>query len=205
MIITSDEVKSLLQISGTTYDSLITAMIPVVQDFVLKYTNNYFETLTESVYRDTNTISFVSGSPAKINDSQNQFVYMGFVAGIHVRVQGSKFNDGIYKVDSVEAGSLILSSDDELISESVDSNVLVKITIVQFPKGIKLPVAKMIGFHLEKRNARGVQSESLGDHSISYQSGGSYPKSLLDELNQYRQAKFVGSSNSRIYDMMSKR
>jgi len=205
MIITAAEVKSLLQISGSAYDSFIDAMIPVVQDFVIQYTNNYFEILTDSVYRDTNTLSFVTGSPAKINDSQNKFVDMGFVAGIHIRVNGSKFNDGIYKVDSVSARTLTLSSDDSLTNESEDSEVVIKITVVQFPKGIQLPVAQLIGYNFEKRNMKGVQSERLGDHSISYQSGGGYPKSLLEGLNQYRNLKFVGGSTEKVYDMYTKR
>lgn len=205
MITELNEVKNLLQISDTSKDSFINSMIPIVQDFVLKYTNNYFEILTDEVYRDSNTISFVSGTPAKINDSQNKFISLGFVPGIHIRVQGSKFNDGVYKVDIVEAGTLTLSVDEQLINESADSEVVVLITIVQFPKGIKLPIAKLIGFHLDPKNAKGVQSESLGDHSINFQSGGMYPQSLLNDLRPYMRMKTLDKSSNRLYDIYTKR
>jgi hypothetical protein len=180
-------------------------MIPVVQDFVFTYTNNYFEILTDEVYRDDNTISFVKGTPSKINDLRNQFVSMGFVKDIHVRVQGSKFNDGVYEAADVEDGSLTLSTDDELINEAVDSEVVTLITVVKFPKGIKLPVAKLIGFHLDPKNAKGVQSESLGDHSISFQSGGNYPQSLLNDLIPYRRMKALGNPRKRMYSISNKR
>ena len=205
MIITLDEVKSLLQITNTSKDSFIASMIPVVQDFVFTYTNNYFEILTDTVYRDSNSISFVNGSPSKINDLQNKFISAGFVPGIHTRVQGSKFNDGVYKVAAVEAGSLTLSAEEELTNESVDSEVVTLITVVKFPKGIKLPVAKLIGFHLDPKNAKGVQSESLGDHSISFQSGGNYPQSLLNDLRPYMRMKTLDKSPNRLYDIYTKR
>jgi hypothetical protein len=205
MIVTLNEVKSLLQITEIAKDTFISAMIPIVQDFVFIYTNNYFEILTEDIYRDDNTISFVKGTPSKINDSRSQFVSMGFVKDIHVRVQGSKFNDGVYEVANVDAGSLTLDSDEELVNEAVDSEVVTLITVVKFPKGIKLPVAKLIGFHLDPKNAKGVQSESLGDHSISFQSGGNYPQSLLNDLIPYRRMKTLGDTRKRMYSITGKR
>ncbi|MEW6507189.1 MAG: phage head-tail connector protein [Bacteroidota bacterium] len=205
MIVTVSEVKSLLQIVDSSKDTFIASMIPIVQDFVFTYTNNYFEILTDKVYRESNSISFVNGSPSKINDSQNKFISAGFVPGIHTRVQGSKFNDGVYKVAAVEAGSLILSAEEELTNESVDSEVVTLITVVKFPKGIKLPVAKLIGFHLDPKNAKGVQSESLGDHSISFQSGGNYPQSLLNDLIPYRRMITLGDSKKRMYSITNKR
>jgi hypothetical protein len=58
-----------------------------------------------------------------------------------------------------------------------------------FPDGLKLPVAKMIGIDLNKKILSGTQSESLGDHSISFT--GDYPASILKTLNHYRKVKFI--------------
>jgi len=205
VIITTEEVKGILQISGSNeYDSLIGTLIPIVQDFVIKYTNNHFEVLTDSVFTEATTLSFVSGPPAKILDSQNQFIENGFTSGVHVRVLGSKLNDGIYKVASLEAGVLTLSNDESLIDESADSEISIRITMVQFPQGLKLPVAKMVGYHFDKKNFSGVQSERFGDYSVSFQTAGSYPKSILDELDQYRQIKFVSGSKSTHYNILTK-
>jgi hypothetical protein len=41
-IITKDEVKTLLNISDTSKDDFITAMIPITEDFVIRYCNNDF-------------------------------------------------------------------------------------------------------------------------------------------------------------------
>jgi len=41
-VITQAEVKTLLQITDSTYDALITALIPIVEDYVKNYCNNEF-------------------------------------------------------------------------------------------------------------------------------------------------------------------
>lgn len=38
---TLDEVKTLLQISGESQDTLITTLIPIAEDYVKQYTNNF--------------------------------------------------------------------------------------------------------------------------------------------------------------------
>lgn len=207
MIISLDEVKGLLQIadSDTTKDGFITDIIPIVQDFVIKFTENSFEILTDVVYRLSNTLSFEAGNPPKISDPQNQFITMGFASGIDIKVKGSKFNDNYYTIDSITDGVLSLSSSDILINEPAHNLFTILITVVQFPKGIKLPVAKLIEFHLDKKKTSNVSSESLGDHSISYQASGSYPKHLLDDLAQYRLVKAMDCGKDHHYNIFTKR
>lgn len=38
---TLEEVKTLLQVSDTSQDTLITALIPIAEDYVKQYTNNF--------------------------------------------------------------------------------------------------------------------------------------------------------------------
>jgi hypothetical protein len=207
MIISLAKVKSLLQISvaDTSKDSLISELIPIVQDVVLKFTENSFEILTDLVYRLSNTISFEAGSPPKIFDPQNQLIAIGFTSGLDIKVKGSKFNDNYYTIDSLTDGVLNLSSSDTLINEPANNLFTILITVVQFPRGIELPVSKLIGFHLDKKKTSNVASESLGDHSISYQSAGSYPKHIIEDLVQYRLLKAMGSNNTRQYNINTKR
>lgn len=64
-----------------------------------------------------------------------------------------------------------------------------------FPIGIKLPTAQLIGFNLQKQNMQGVKSESLADHSISFDGTNGYPKSMLAGLDMY-----VAGSNKIRWD-----
>jgi|GEM_PF-2045241 len=202
MIITLAEIKQLLQL-GSDHDDVIAELIPIVQDFVIKYCNNFFELMPDKIYRTAITISFDS-TLKTINDSDSRFVSAGFPSGLHCRVAGSKFNDGIYKIESVTAGTISLDDDETLIDESADGETVMSITVVKFPAGIKLPVSQMIGFNLDTKAMKGISSESLGDHSISYSSNGAYPDNILRGLNQYRKVS-TPAERQRIYDIYTKR
>ena len=157
-------------------------LIPQVQNWAVEYLNNRFH--ATNVYLEASTISFeMDDGTAKINDSAEGFTDAGFVDGIDIDVNYSLSNDGIYTVATVADGVLILASGEEVTTE--DAAAYVKISMVKFPKGIQLWIAKLIGYNLDTKQMQGIQSESLADYSVSYSqvagSAGSYPAGLLSE------------------------
>lgn len=202
-IITTAKVKTLLQISSSDYDDLIDELIPVVQNFVVEYTNNrftvcdskqtyyrnysYLLTEKEGVYISASTIAFNSNTGADtITDSDEQFLEENFPeSDFDIDVVASKRNDGIYGVSTATAGTMTLESGEELLTEEAGNYVT--IYLVRFPKGLWSTVADMISWKMDKN--RLLKSWSLGDYSISYGEGG-YPKRLLDELKPYMKFKW---------------
>ena len=91
MIITVDEVKTLLEITGTSKDKIIENLIPLVQDFVLTYCNNEF--LISNRYYIAGSIAFVEGDPPTITDSESYFETAKFTDGMHLKISGSVDND----------------------------------------------------------------------------------------------------------------
>jgi len=71
------------------------------------------------------TISFQTGNPDKINDSANGFLTAGFKSGQRITVQGSASNDGNYTISKATAGSLELSDQDELTTETAGATVTI--------------------------------------------------------------------------------
>jgi len=74
----------------------------------------------EAYVKFSTSISFSSGSPATINDSNNGFVDAGFVENMHIRVITlSGVNDGLYTIASggVSEGTLTLVAGDSLTTE----------------------------------------------------------------------------------------
>jgi len=177
-IITSAEVKTLLQISGSTYDTLIATLIPLVQEKINTYCGEPFS--VSDIYVASDTIAFVNGSPSTITDSDSGFVTGGFTDSIDVQVEGSVSNDGVYAVSTSVAGTLTLESGETLVNESAGNDVV--ITRVIFPKGIKLDVADYIAFLMIKQH--GVSSESLGDYSVTY-------KNEMDVLKRFSTYKAI--------------
>lgn len=54
------------------------------------------------------------------------------------------------------------------------------------PGGVRIALAKMAQYHLQQA---GVQSESLGDYSVTLTTD--YPESVLKLLKPYRRVKFI--------------
>jgi len=104
-IITTAEVKSILGITASTYDTQIAYLIPYIQDDVVTYLNNDFR--DDGIKVSGATIAFLENgaSADSITDSDSAFVTAGFEAEMDITVEGSKHNDGIYNVDTVIAGT----------------------------------------------------------------------------------------------------
>lgn len=108
-IITRANAKTLLNITDTSKDERIDLLIPIIENYIIKYCNNEFS----------------------------------------------------------------------------DSGVQV------FPIGIRTAVISMLAFHLDQSKVSGVQSESIGDYSVTFGSGGDYPAHILKGLKTYCRASYV--------------
>jgi len=184
-IVTTAEVKTLLQISGTSQDTLIDTLIPLVQDYVLAYCNTNFP--IKNRYVRSGNITFTSGTPAMINDAASSFVDAKFTDGMHVLISGSVDNDKIVEVETVTAGVLTLAAGETLITETF-SDTDIFLQKIKFPTPLKNTVAKMIGFNLEKNTSKGKKSEKVGSYSVSFST--EYPENIMAELRTYRKVAF---------------
>lgn len=155
MITTRANVKTILKLSDTTQDSLIDSLLPMIQDDILTFLKNKFKT---EILISGKTISFAGKS---IFDSDLGFVTAGFVPG-NIVVQDSKINDGFYTLEAVTAGTLTVS--ESLTTESAANDI--RITQINYPKGLELVAANMIGYVMN--NKHGVKSESISRYSVSY-------------------------------------
>lgn len=179
--VTTTEVKSLLQISITTWDSYITSILLIMPDWIIDYCNNHF--LNSELYYTANTLTFASQT---ITDSASGFVTAGFVADMEIYIEGSDNNDGHYIINTAAAGSLVVKNK-TFTAES--SSEVITICQVRYPEGLKLAVASIIGYLLSIGKSQNVASESTGDYSVSYLTD--MPEHILKQLKPYRIVKFV--------------
>jgi hypothetical protein len=181
MIVTTAEVKTLLSITVSTKDETIKALLPSIEQFLLDWTKNQFK--QTKVYRESTAVSF-DAATLTITDGEAQFLVNKLNSGLKIVVEGSLFNDGHYEIDTSTESTLTLVAGSELIAE--DTGEHVKITAVFYPRSLKLVVAQMVAYAMQKANKEGIQSESLGDYSVTFTSADAYPKSILKMLNPYR-------------------
>lgn len=184
-IITLTEVKELLQITTTSTDSLIETLIPIVVVDAHEYTKNYFENYDVQV--SSSTIAFGSDEITADYD----FDDYGFDDDQWIRVKGSYRNNGIYKISSVSSSTITIDTDDSIDSITTeDLDDYVTITKIEYPKALKLIIAKMINHHLND-NKDDIKSESISRYSVTYQDSiNGYPKSIISGLNRWRKVVF---------------
>lgn len=195
-IMTVAEVKVLLQISDATYDTIIAALLPVVQDFIVTYCGNGLFKDDNKQIADSISIAFVEGggSADTITDSDSEFISVGeFEADMDIAVEGAISNDGIYTIDTVIAGIITLVTDDDLVDEAAGESVT--ITRMKWPKGIQKFVAQMIWEDIVNMKNSNVKSEKIGDYAVTFfkeatTEAGGYSESILAGLNNWRCVRF---------------
>jgi hypothetical protein len=181
MIVTRAEIKALLQITGTTQDTLIDALIPLVNNDIFEITNNRF--LDTNIRYSSNTFT-LSNTGKTIVDGNSRFLDYDFAGVQHINIMGSKYNDNNYKVTSITASTITLDSGSEIINESGNN---IYITRVNYPASLKMIVAHMIKFKLNKNIGNGLKSENIDGYSYTLDDVSvGYPATINAMLTKYK-------------------
>jgi len=202
-LMTTAEVKRILGITASTYDSQIAFFLPIVEDDLIDYLNNTFS--DGYVYKESGSaFEFVRGDASTadyITDTEAEFLEKGFLSGMDIIVQGGGANVGLHSVSSASTGRLLLSETGILINQdqddTSDNNYIGNITIsrVKWHNALKLPAAKMIWSLVDNAKVSNVQSEKLDDYSVTYAAltvvgSNAYPKTIIDMLDKWRRPEF---------------
>lgn len=186
-LITKEEVKALLQITVSTYDTLIDRLYPIIRNYIIYdlLQNKFKDPL---VWVESSALSFIQ-SDGSINDALGSFIFMRFSNYDDIIVEGSLLNDGLYTIaaDGLSAGKLTLDFSNEPPETLHDEPVglkIITVTKVRFPIGLKIPVSELYGHILSKQSGSNVNSESTGSYSVTYFND--VPKSILSKFDKYK-------------------
>ena len=181
MIITLAQVKSLLNISNTSKDTLISALIPEAEAKYLQIRNIPFlkikasavtgdKTLTDiSLYPENSLISGIigyNGTPAKfLNRMEHVF--------------GGGIDNYISDIDT---------SANTIEIDTVSSADITDVIFTVYPQGSKMTAAKMIKYLMNQNSMSGLESESVGSYSWSAGSDGNpfgVPSDIYKSIKRY--------------------
>jgi len=191
MIITLSEVKTLNQISVSTYDTLISMLIPIVENSISDECNNHFvesyksiQNILPVVYYYSSTASFAA-SDSSLNDAINDFTIYQFKAGDSVRIYNSINNDGPRTIKTIAAHKIVFETLNTFYDEIAGNTVVMG--RISYPQQLKLVASQMIKYLLIKQSP-GYKSESFDDYSYTKESDmvGGYPKGIMDGLYNFR-------------------
>ena len=200
-ITTLNEVKKILNITTTEKDDWITTLIPQVEDDYLSIRGRPFEVGTKV---KVETLGLPADEDMGLTIGEDDYIIElkddDTAHMIAYRVCQQMKPSVLFKISIANAAS---SSADLLFVEKypkyqenfsvmdldVDASANFDTTISKmqtfYPSGAEQTVAQMISYQMDKPG--GVQSESLGDYSVTYAEtgGGGYPRNITGGITRF--------------------
>jgi hypothetical protein len=175
-------IKAQLGITASTYDTALTALIPIVSGDVRRILNNQFDKYILCSFDSSSTSISIVETARTYVDGLGQINAPSIDLGCVV-YNPNLPADTYLTVHSPTTGFHTLSA----TPTGVGDYIFPTINVSQFPT-----IAKMIWYKYSKQNtasagARGVSSESYGSVSVSYSEREinkrfDYPQQLIDDL-----------------------
>lgn len=164
MILTLDEAKTLLKITGTDQDEYLSTILPMVESDIIHYTKNDFGVVDMTSTKVLDQV-ITSDNSLKSGDT------ILFLTGINADIP--------FTVASATPTEITIV---ELIDSDIYSRTFVK---VKYPKGLKLVASNMVNFKLTENV--GIKSETIGQYSVEYDklSVAVYPQETWNALMKY--------------------
>jgi len=157
----------------------------LVLEEVLAYLNNYF------VYTYAPSIFIDCDSTAKtITLADTDYTWDDYAldpkVDQYIRIEGSRLNDGVYKVTAVDTTSVTV--DTTLIDEESDEDLdYVTIYELAIPQKLISLVDEMIA---EGSVSENIKSEKLGPHSVTYDKPSNIFMKYKSRLKRWRKVGF---------------
>lgn len=177
-----NKIKTLLQINDAKYDALIETLIPIIENDVVNYTNNF---------KNGNKVCITTSA---IFSSLNNSIQVEnkFLDGQMIYIQNTQLNDGVYTIETATASSLSINTLYSIKDESINETIYIYPLVI--PRELEMVIALMVNYKMQNKPFN-VRSESMGDYSISYNNSSDeningYSKEIMKALNKYRKLRW---------------
>lgn len=174
-IITLAETKEILQITVSTFDTLISTLITQAEGlFLIVRGIPFFEIEADITSGDATIDNILNSDLAKVEG--NDFLEASGIPASTYVLEVNNVNDN--RVNITE-NNIEMSEDATATTE----NLLITI----YPANSKYGAAKIIGYMLSKTNATGAISETVGTYSYTkFDSKSGLPKDITALITQYQ-------------------
>lgn len=193
MVVDRTELKNIVGHTEDDHDQEIDVLIPIVQEDLCDWLDNYFP--DPLITYTASELSFVSGDPDTITDNQSEFVKKRFAAGQDIAIAGNHPNEGIYQLDGVAAGTLTLSTSNELVSCAYDDTDYTPggstIFRIKWPGMMKIAVSRAVWYLITRQKGGGQLSENKDGVVIQYDRRYKYPREIYRLIENYKRPSFA--------------
>lgn len=181
MIITLAQVKSLLNISGTAKDTLISALIPEAEAKYLQIRNIPFMQIQADITSGDATVSNLKLYPCDVLNSLSSVLYDNNTVAAFID-RTDYFYNSAQSIDNYVTEIDVENNTIEL--DTAPSATATDVIFTVYPKGAKFVAAKLIQYFMRSNSMNGLQSESVGSYSYSRggSQGGGNPFGVPDDI-----------------------
>ena len=174
MIISVNDLKNVYGVYKNEQEALVQAKLDGLESLIRLYTNNNFQ--NRSIRVDCPSFDnylIVSSTRFKVGDT--------------VQITNSNYNDGLYVITEISKDKIKLNKD-------LFDNEYNLTTKIEYPEAVISTVVNILSWDEKYGSKMGIQSESIGRHSVSYfqqneqNSLGGYPIHLFNPLKQFMMA-----------------
>jgi hypothetical protein len=181
MIITLAQVKSLLNISGTAKDTLISALIPEAEAKYLQIRNIPFMQIQADITSGDATVSNLKLYPCDVLNSLSSVLYDNSTIAAFID-RTDYFYNSSQSIDNYVTEIDVENNTIEL--DTAPAATATDVIFTVYPKGSKFVAAKLIQYFMQSNSMNGLQSESVGSYSYSRggSQGGGNPFGVPDDI-----------------------
>lgn len=174
-IITLAETKEILQITVSTFDTLITTLIPQAEGlFLIVRGIPFFEIEADITNSDATIDNILNSDLAKVQ--KNDFLEATGIPESTYVLEVNNVNDN--RVNITE-NTIEMSANATATTEDI--------LITIYPANSKYAAAKIIGYMLSKTNASGTISETVGTYSYTkFDNKSGLPSDIAALIKQYQ-------------------
>jgi len=198
-LMTKEEVRAFTRETSLTYDTLIDTYIPLIEEDICTYLDNWFQ--DNVIYVEASSgLAFSRGNSATatsqadyITDDDDRFSTAGFAVGMDIAIAGGS-NNGIYTIAGQTTAVLTMTDTAVFYDQDQDASYnsvgRIRISRMKWPSALKPVAAKMIWYQVDQNKPGGAIQERVDDYSITFASGREYPQQIINQLDlRWKQAK----------------
>jgi len=194
-LLTLAEAKAFLGIStGTTnHDALIGTYIPLIENDICDYCNNWFQ--DKAIFVEySGGLAFVGTCSSRdfITDDSQNFTTAGLSSGMDIAIDGGS-NYGIRNISTGQTSAVLnigTTSNKVFVDQDQDASHntvgTIRISRIDWPSNLKPTAAKMIWYQIDNSKPTGAISEKIDDYSITYAGARAYPQQLVTQLDNFK-------------------
>lgn len=152
---------------------------------VLREINNYFFEYSLGVkeFSYSKDVTFTSSDTLGATDFSDTFI-----VGEYILVEGSRVNDGVYLISSIDATTITVDATVDL-TITTEPERTVTLTKLFIPKELIALIAEIKTY--DASVTTGLSSETQGNRSVSYADGGSsWKKAFGTDLSVYKRLRW---------------